>query len=175
MRRGVTRAGQERILDRLRAAVPDISIRTTFIVGFPGETESDFRELMDFVEAQRFTRVGVFTYFQEDGTQAATLPGQVPEAVRSSRQAELMTLQARISKAHHTSLVGSIQPVMLDGQSKEHELLLTGRLESQAPDVDGQVFVTSAPVGVQPGQVLPCRIVQGAEYDLVGEVAVGGA
>ncbi|MEM6931257.1 MAG: 30S ribosomal protein S12 methylthiotransferase RimO, partial [Myxococcota bacterium] len=89
MRRGVTRAGQERILDRIRGAVPDLAVRTTFIVGFPGETDEDFVELCDFVQAQRFEHVGVFTYFREDGTPAATLPDQVPEEVKVERQAQL--------------------------------------------------------------------------------------
>jgi len=170
MRRGVTREGQDRILRRVTEAVPGLSVRTTFIVGFPGETDEDFQELMDFVRTWRFSRVGVFTYCQEDGTPAAELPGQVEEEVKLERQRLLMELQAKISLEHHQSLVGSIVPVMLDGTSKEHDLLLAGRLESQAPEVDGQVLITSAPSGVQPGHVLPCRIVQAAEHDLVGEI-----
>ncbi|MCB9761548.1 MAG: 30S ribosomal protein S12 methylthiotransferase RimO [Alphaproteobacteria bacterium] len=170
MKRGVTRAGQDRILERVRRFVPDIAIRSTFIVGFPGETEADFEELLDFVEAQRFTRVGVFTYFQEEGTPAAELPDQVPDAVKQRRQEDLMALQAEISQAQHDALIGREVTVMVDGVSEEHELLLTGRMPSQAPDVDGQVFLSSAPGGLRPGQIVPCRITQATAYDLVGEV-----
>ena len=170
MKRGVTREGQERILERLRKAVPDIAIRSTFIVGFPGETEADFEELMDFVRVQRFTRLGVFTYFQEDGTPAAELPNQVDDEVKLDRQKRLMALQSDISLKMHKKLVGQVLPVMLDGKSKESELLLVGRLPSQAPDVDGQVYISSAPVGVRAGQILPCRITQASAYDLVGEI-----
>lgn len=170
MKRGVTRAGQERILARVRAAVPDIAVRTTFIVGFPGETEDDFAVLEDFVREQKFSRVGVFTYFQEEGTPAAELPNQVPEEVREMRQARLMQVQAEISRQANEALVGQILPVMLDGVSGESDLLLSGRLMTQAPEVDGQVFVTSVPAGAKAGDVLPCRIVQAADHDLVGEM-----
>lgn len=170
MKRGVTRAGQERILTRVREAIPDIAIRTTFIVGFPGETEDDFAVLEDFVREQKFSRVGVFTYFQEDGTPAAELPDQVPEEIRELRQARLMQVQAEISRQANEALVGQVVPVMLDGVSGESDLLLSGRLMTQAPEVDGQVFVTSIPPGAKAGDVLPCRIVQAADHDLVGEM-----
>ncbi len=170
MKRGVTRAGQERILTRVREAIPDIAIRTTFIVGFPGETEDDFAVLEDFVREQKFSRVGVFTYFQEDGTPAAELPDQVPEEIRELRQARLMQVQAEISRAANEELVGQTVQVMLDGVSGESDLLLSGRLMTQAPEVDGQVFVTSIPPGAKAGDVLPCRIVQAADHDLVGEM-----
>jgi ribosomal protein S12 methylthiotransferase len=170
MRRGVTRAGQDRILKRVRDAVPDIALRSTFIVGFPGETEDDMRELEDFVQTWRFSRVGVFTYFQEDGTDAAKLDNQVPDPIKEQRQASLMALQADISLANHQELVGQTIDVMMDGVSDEHEALLAARLATQAPDVDGQVFVTRSPAGVRAGQVLPCKITQASAYDLVGEI-----
>ena len=158
MRRGVTRAGQERILDRVRAAVPDIAIRTTFIVGFPGETDEDFAELVDFVESQQFERVGVFTYFQEDGTDAAKLPNQVPEEVKQERQRILMETQARVSRARMDALVGQTMDVLIDGPSDEHEWVITGRLETQAPDVDGSVYLDTPPDDVRPGQIRKVRI-----------------
>jgi len=173
MKRGVTRAGQERILARVRAAVPDVAIRSTFIVGFPGESEADFDTLADFVQAQRFHRVGVFTYFQEEGTPAATLDGQLPDALKGARRDHLMALQATISLERHQALVGRTLPVMIDGVSSESELLLEGRLESQAPEVDGKVFITSAPGGLRAGQVLPATITQAGEYDLVAELQIG--
>ncbi len=170
MRRGVTRAGQERILERVRKAVPDISVRTTFIVGFPGETDADFRELYNFVEAQQFEHVGVFTYFQEDGTDAAKLDGQVEDAVKKSRQKELMRLQKRISKKRLKGLIGTTVPVLIEGLSPESDLLLRGRTDRQAPDVDGQVFIQNAPEGVAIGQIRDVRIAQTGDYDLVGEI-----
>jgi ribosomal protein S12 methylthiotransferase len=169
MRRGVTREGQERILDRIRAAVPDISLRTTFIVGFPGESDADFDVLADFVRSQKFDHVGVFPYFAETGTDAATLPGQVPEQVKEDRRAALFDIQRDVSRRRLQALVGTEQRVLVEGPSEESELLLRGRLATQAPDVDGQVYIGSAPDGVRPGAFLPVRITQAGDHDLVGE------
>lgn len=170
MRRGVTRAGQERILDRVRKAVPGIAIRTTFIVGFPGETEADFADLVDFVRVQKFDRVGVFTYCQEDGTDAASLPGQVSEEVKLERQRILMETQADVSRGRLDALIGQEVPVLIDGPSDEHEWVTTGRLETQAPDVDGQVFLEMPPDDIAPGQIRMVRIDRSSDYDLVGTV-----
>lgn len=171
MRRGVTRSGQERILDRVRQAVPDLAVRTTFIVGFPGETDADFAELCDFVRDQQFDHVGVFTFFQEDGVPASELEGQIDEDVKLQRQAELMAIQAEISRKKLAARVGTVLPVLIEGQSDESDLLLRGRTEIQAPDVDGQVYVASAPSDVAIGQIRPVRITQAGDYDLVGEIA----
>jgi ribosomal protein S12 methylthiotransferase len=170
MRRGVTRDGQRRILDRLRTAVPDLSIRTTFIVGFPGETDGDFRELVDFVQEQAFDHVGVFTYFQEEGTPAATFGAQVPERVKAARQAELLAVQKRISREKLRSRVGSIVPVLVEGPSPESDALLRGRTDRQAPDVDGQVIIASPPSDVAIGQIRPLRVTDAGDYDLAGEI-----
>ena len=141
MKRGVTRAGQERILDRIRKAIPDVTIRTTFIVGFPGETEDDFNELCDFVREQKFDRVGVFTYCQEEGTAAYELTEQVDEATKNERQRRLMTVQVAISKKQLGRHIGKKMLVLVDGPSEDHEWVKVGRLETQAPDVDGVVFL----------------------------------
>ena len=170
MRRGVTRDGQERILERVRKFVPDIAVRTTFIVGFPGETDEDFGVLKDFVQAQAFDRVGVFTYFPEDGTPAAALPDQVAEKVKLARQKDLMKLQAKISKAKHKELLKKEVTVLVDGPSKESEFVLTGRLSTQAPDVDGHVYLVSPPEDVRAGQFRRVKITRTAEHDLVGEI-----
>lgn len=170
MRRGVTRDGQKRILDRVRSFVPDIAVRTTFIVGFPGETDADFAELVDFVEEQQFERVGVFTYFQEDGTPAATLPDQVEDAVKEERQRALMEVQARIVQRKHEALLGTRQTVLVDGPSGEHELVWEGRLPTQAPEVDGVVYLDHAPDDLQMGQLRQVEITRAAEHDLVGRV-----
>lgn len=170
MRRGVTRDGQERILDRVRTFVPDIAIRTTFIVGFPGETDEDFAVLSDFVEKQRFDRVGVFTYFPEDGTPAGAMPDQVADKVKNARQKALMKRQEVISKAKHRALVGREFDVLIDGPSKESEFVLSGRLATQAPDVDGQVYLVSPPEDARAGQFRRVRITRAAAHDLVGEI-----
>jgi ribosomal protein S12 methylthiotransferase len=170
MRRGVTREGQERILERVHRFVPGIAIRTTFIVGFPGETEEDYEVLEDFVRAQRFDRVGVFTYFPEDGTPAAMLPGQVDERVKQVRQKQLMKVQAEISRRKHRSLIGTEQVVLVDGPSKESELVLVGRLATQAPDVDGVVYLSEVGPDVRAGQLRKVKIVKATAHDLVGDI-----
>ena len=173
MRRGVTRDGQERILERVRRFVPDIAVRTTFIVGFPGETDEDFGVLKDFVASQKFDRVGVFTYFQEDGTPAATLPDQVPEPVKLARQKELMKLQEGISRRKNRSMVGQLLQVLVDGPSKDSELVLAARLSTQAPDVDGLVYLDDPPEDIRPGTFHTVRITRAAAHDLVGTVVSG--
>jgi len=170
MRRGVTREGQERILDRVRSFVPDIAIRTTFIVGFPGETDADFAELVDFVAAQRFDRVGVFTYCQEEGTPAADLPGQVPEKLKRERQKTLMKKQAALSRKRLRGLVGATLPVLVDGPDPDNAGVLVGRLPTQAPEIDGSVFLDDPPEDVSAGQIRQVRITRTSDYDLVGRV-----
>lgn len=174
MKRGVTRAGQERILDRIRKAIPDVTIRTTFIVGFPGETEDDFNELCDFVREQKFDRVGVFTYCQEEGTAAYELTEQVDEATKNERQRRLMTVQAAISKKQLGRHIGKKMLVLVDGPSEDHEWVKVGRLETQAPDVDGVVFLDEAPEWVEAGMFVEVEITQVSNYDLVGVVLSEG-
>ncbi len=175
MRRGVSRKGQEKILRRIRDAVPNVALRTTFIVGFPGETDRDFQELVDFVREQRFDRVGAFLYSQEVGTEAAELAQQVPDSVKQERLDQLMAVQAEIAMEKHQAMVGKVLPVMIDGVSTESEHLLEGRLESQAPDVDGKVFLTNPRAGLHPGSIVPVQIVQASEVDLVGDLAISNA
>jgi ribosomal protein S12 methylthiotransferase len=170
MRRGVTRSGQAKILQRVRDAVPSIAIRTTFIVGFPGETDQDFAELCDFVQEQQFDHVGVFTYSPEAGTSAAEFGEQVPVEVMQERQDELMRLQAGISRACNERRVGRVVPVLIEGVSEESELLLKGRAEWQAPDVDGQVYIASPPPDARVGDIRPMRVTKAGDYDLVGEL-----
>ena len=168
MRRGVTRSGQERILDRIQSYVPDATIRTTFIVGFPGETDDDFDVLCDFVAAKRFDRVGVFTYHPEDGTPAAELGNQVPETVKTERRERLMSLQAEISKARLERFLDTQQVVLVDGVSEEHDWIMVGRMSDQAPEVDGLVYLDEAPESLKPGMFCLVEIQQVAEYDMVG-------
>lgn len=172
MRRGGTRAGLERLIARVRARVPGIAIRTTFITGYPGETDTDFSELLDFMRQMEFDRVGVFTYSDEEGTHAFNLPNKVPQRIAESRRARLMKEQARISKRRNKTRVGSIVRVLFEGPSKETDLLWQGRLETQAPEIDGCVLINDVPEGATPtpGQLISVHITEAHDYDLVGHM-----
>ena len=170
MRRGVTRAGQERILDRVREKAPGLTVRTTFIVGFPGETDQDFDVLCDFVRDQAFDHVGVFSYYPESGTPAATLADQVEDAVKEERMKVLLDIQRAISRDKLQQQVGAVVEVLVEGHAEESELLLRGRTSRQAPDVDGQVYIASAPKDVEIGQVRRLLVTQAGDYDLVGNI-----
>lgn len=152
----------------IRKYLPEVTLRTTLIVGFPGEAEADFEELCDFVEQARFNRLGLFTYSPEKGTRAARLTSPVPESVKQDRFRVLADLQAKISLEYHKQLVGSVQPVLIEGISVETDLLLEGRLPSQAPEVDGCVFISKG-FG-HTGQIAAVRITEAHPHDLVGEV-----
>lgn len=153
-----------RVLDRVRAILPDAAIRTTMIVGYPGETEADFTALCRFVEAARFTHLGVFAYQAEDGTPAAALPDQVPMAVREERRAALMELQAGISAELLAKTVGSRLPVLVDAPEPEWPGLHRGRVWFQAPEADGTTWVSGS--GVTPGALVEGDIVESSTYDL---------
>ncbi len=155
-----------RLVDALRAAMPDIALRTTFIVGFPGETEAEFQALLDFMGAMRFDRVGVFTYSRERGTPAAGLPAQVPPHVRRERYERAMAFQQEISRQRNAAHVGRTLPVLIEGAEGG---VSAGRSYRDAPEIDGLVLVD----GPQPvGEFLPVRITGAMEYDLAGEVVV---
>ena len=168
MRRPGTRAGYERLLDRIRRRVPGVTLRTTFIVGFPGETPDAYEELQSFVRSVEFDHVGVFTYSHEEGTAAHALPDDVPAAVKRRRQAGLMRLQRRIVERAQRARVGQRVRVLVDGPSTEHDLVLRGRLEGQAPDIDPLVYLTDCdPSSIAPGQFVQAEIVGSRAYDLV--------
>ena len=171
MRRGVTPEGQHRILERIRGAVPNIALRTTFIVGYPGETERDFSELCHFVQTEQFNHVGVFPFYAEEGTHAADLPHQVADEIKEERRQRLMEIQRRISNHKLGRLVGEVVPVLVEGTSSESDLLLSGRMASQAPEVDGQVYITSAPTDTAIGQIRPLLVGEAGDYDVVGELS----
>jgi ribosomal protein S12 methylthiotransferase len=172
MKRGGNRASLERLIERVRKSVPGIAVRTTFIAGFPGETDADFEELLAFVKNVEFDRVGVFTYSDEEGTPAYDLPNKVDPKIAKQRRARLMKEQARISRRKNKKRVGETVKVLFEGESKESELLWQGRLESQAPDIDGCVLISDAPEGFnpQPGEMVNVLIAEGHEYDLVGRI-----
>ena len=154
-----------RLVEDLRAAMPDLSLRTTFIVGYPGESEAEFQALLDFVAEVRFDRVGAFTFSPEEGTPAAELPGALPEEVKVERYERLMALQQGISRQINEAQVGRTLDVLLEGQG---DGLSVGRSYRDAPEIDGMVILTGElPVG----SMLPVRITGAMEYDLLGESA----
>lgn len=168
MKRPGTRAGYERLLARIRERIPGVTLRTTFIVGFPGETDADFDELLAFVEAVRFDHVGVFTYSHEEGTSAHDLTDDVTPRVKKRRQARLMARQKQIVAQQQKARVGDHVRVVVDGRSPQHELVLRGRVEGQAPDIDPQVYLTEAdPETAIAGSFLDVEIVGADGYDLV--------
>jgi ribosomal protein S12 methylthiotransferase len=152
--------------------VPGIAIRTTFITGFPGETEEDFEELLAFVRNAEFDRVGVFTYSDEEGTQAFDLPDKVDAKIAARRRARLMKEQARISRRRNKARIGSTVRVLFEGESEESDLLWQGRMETQAPDIDGCVLINDAPAGFSPvpGQFVNVQITEAHDYDLIGQI-----
>ncbi len=172
MKRGGTCDSLERLIGRVRDAVPGIAIRTTFITGFPGETDEDFEELMTFVKNCRFDNLGVFTYSDEEGTPAFDLPNKVDPKIAKQRRSRLMKEQAKISKQLNRAKVGKTFPVIFEGLSQESDLLFQGRFEGQAQEIDGYVLINDMPDQLDPqiGAVYNVRITEAYEYDLVGTI-----
>src|SRR5438552_6492200 len=172
MKRGGNRGSLERLIERVRKRVPGIAVRTTFITGFPGETEEDFNELLTFVGNVEFDRVGVFTYSDEEGTSAFELANKVDPKIANRRRNRLMKEQRKISQRKNKSRVGETVRVLFEGESKESELLWQGRLETQAPDIDGCVLISDAPEGFSPspGDFIEVLITESYDYDLVGRI-----
>ena len=168
MRRPGTRAGYEHLLDRIRRRLPGVALRTTLIVGFPGETEDDFRELQRFVDAISFDHVGVFTYSHEEGTSAHALPDDVPAGTKRRRRSRLMRAQEQNVARAQAARIGRRVRLLVDGPSDEHELVLRARLEGQAPDIDPVVYLTDCdPAEIPAGTFIEADIVGSRSYDLV--------
>jgi ribosomal protein S12 methylthiotransferase len=173
LRRMGRRYTQGHLLDlfaRLREAIPGLALRTTVMVGFPGETEEHFETLVGVVEKLRFEHLGVFLYYPEEGTPASRYADPVPRRTAQARARRLKALQARLVKQRLKNLVGTVQPVLVEGHSPESEYLLSGRMVSQAPDIDGQVYITAG-LGMV-GEIQPVRITRALPYDLVGEIVI---
>jgi ribosomal protein S12 methylthiotransferase len=168
MRRGHSPRVTHELVRKLRERVDDVVLRTTFIVGHPGETDEEFQELCDFVQEAQFDHVGVFTYSTEPGTHAATLGDAVPQQVMDERRERLMAIQQRIAKAKKEALVGRELDVLVDGISDESDLLLQGRWYGQAPEIDGVVYLTDGTA--QPGEIVRVRVTDFAEYDLAASI-----
>lgn len=172
MNRKDTRDDIEQLLTKVRAKANHVTLRTSFIVGFPGETEEQFRELCEFVKQVRFDNMGVFTYSQEDGTVAGAMEDQIPEEVKEERYHTLMAIQAAISEENNRDLEGTTDEGIVESieTTDTGALLAKGRLSSQAPDVDGNMYIEDCE-GLEPGMIVPVKVVQGFSYDVIAEVA----
>jgi ribosomal protein S12 methylthiotransferase len=168
MNRRSTEKEIRELVAKLRTEIPDIALRTSLIVGFPGETEEDFKKLLHFVEETQFDRLGVFCYSREEGTPAAEMPDQVSERVKRERHRKLMSCQARASFKRNRRLIDTCEQVIIEGFSEETDLLLKGRSSRQAPDIDGQVYITAGNAKV--GDIVTLKITDSSDYDLIGEI-----
>jgi ribosomal protein S12 methylthiotransferase len=168
MRRPGNRRTYDTLLDRIRRRVPDVTLRTTLIVGFPGETDEEFAELEGFVADTRFDHVGVFTYSHEEGTRAYATADDVPASMKRKRRNALMSRQKKIVATAQKAKIGREVELLVDGPSPEHELVLQGRLRGQAPDIDPVVFLTDCdPSVVKAGNLIRARVVGAKGYDLL--------
>ncbi|HEX9871283.1 MAG TPA: 30S ribosomal protein S12 methylthiotransferase RimO [Candidatus Tectomicrobia bacterium] len=165
MNRGSSRAELQQLITTLRRRIPGLTLRTTFIVGFPGETAAESRELASFVEWARFERMGAFAYSQEEGTPAGGMPGQISTRVKEQRRHRLMERQRDISWAYNQTLIGRRLIVLVDGFSDE-EQMWEGRYEGQAPEIDGVVYIQGDQL--TPGMFVPVEVTEATEYDLIG-------
>lgn len=171
MRRGGNRHSLERMIERIRTGIPGVIFRTTMIVGHPGETEEDFQELKRFCRDLEFDRLGVFSYSDEEDTHSCELPSKVGARTAERRRRELMEQQLKIAKEKNRRLIGKELPVLVEGPSLESELLLQGRLESQAPEIDGVCLINDSEVGqVNAGEFRVIRISQAVQHDLLGTI-----
>jgi len=169
MRRGHGGPRVRKLVERIRTLAPEVALRTTFIVGFPGETDADFAALCTFVREMEFDRVGVFRYSREEGTEAAGLEDQVPSRVKAERFRELMKIQKAISKKRWKRWVGREVDALVEGPSDDHAYVYAARVESQAPEIDGLVYLSDAG-DARPGKMARVKITRAGDYDLIGEV-----
>jgi ribosomal protein S12 methylthiotransferase len=174
MKRPGSRQKYDDLLANIRARVPGVALRTTFIVGFPGETDDDVAELVEFVNDHRFDHVGVFTYSHEEGTSAHKLDDDVPRRSKAARRARVMAAQKRLIRTRNRQRRGELARVLIDGPASDHELVLRGRLETQAPDIDASVFLTECdPSRFRGGDFVEVEIVGTREYDLIARPVDG--
>lgn len=168
MNRRMDKAEIQEALYKIRKEIPEAVVRTQFIVGFPGETEDQFEELLDFIKEQEFDRVGCFKYSIEEGTKAGAMEDQIPEDIKDGRYQRLMELQSKISRKKHKAMVGKVVPVMVEGVSEETELLLKGRTSQQAPEIDGMTYINDGQANI--GDIVQVEITHSHDYDLVGRI-----
>jgi ribosomal protein S12 methylthiotransferase len=167
MKRQETEGGVRKMIDELRLKIPEIALRTTFITGFPGETDEHFKHMLRFICEMQFDHVGIFTYSDEEGTTAFDYPDRVPEEVKEERKNILMEFQKEIALRKNQEKVGQFESVLVEGFDAQENYIMTGRLASQAPDIDGQVILEKCEA--EPGEIIPVRITAAADYDLVVE------
>ena len=168
MKRPTGRGNLLGMVERIRERIPGVAVRTSFIVGFPGETEGDFEELLAFVEAGRFDNVGAFTFSDEEGTSSFTLEGRVAPAVKERRRRRLMSLQRKLSLQRNRKRVGERVEVLVEGAHEDSDLLLVGRTAAQAPEIDGRVILNDGTAAV--GEFVTAQITEAHDYDLVARV-----
>jgi ribosomal protein S12 methylthiotransferase len=168
MHRGGSAESHLRLIERFRQAMPGAAIRSTFIVGFPGESDSDFDELLGFIKEARLDHLGLFTYSHEEGTAAHELQDDIPHALKQERYDRAMECQQEIAFARNRERVGSVVELLVEGPHAETEHLLTGRMSTQAPDVDGQVLINDGLA--EPGSFARVELTDVAGYDLVGRI-----
>lgn len=168
MNRQGTRSNIIRLIEKLRRKIPGLTLRTSFIVGFPGETDEKFQTLVDFVHDIQFDRMGVFTYSPEEGTPAFDMPDRVPDRVKEERRDWLMSMQQDISLVKNSARVGSIVRALIEGKEDAQNEVYIGRTEADAPEVDGSIFVSGS--GLAPGDMVRARVTHAYEFDLIGEL-----
>jgi ribosomal protein S12 methylthiotransferase len=174
MKRGASGDIFLKLIEKIRRTIPGVAIRTSFIVGFPGETDADFDALRDFVKAAQFDRMGVFSYSDEDTSASFALEGKVDSRAIQNRKRSLMALQRRISRARNRRMIGEEAPVLVEGPSPETDLLWQGRFATQAPEIDGVALINDFE-GAEPraGQMRRLRITEAHDYDLIGTLLAG--
>jgi len=173
MKRPGTRQKYDTLLNHIRDTVPGVSFRTTFIVGFPGETAADVDELESFVREHNFDHVGVFTYSHEEGTSAYDLDDDVPQGMKTKRRDRIMRVQKGLVKARQRGRIGERVRILVDGPASEHELVLKGRLATQAPDIDASIYLTDCDPSIyRPGEFADVEIVGAKDYDLIARPVV---
>jgi len=172
MRRGHGQDRQRRVVERLRACVPNLTFRTAFIVGHPGETQADFDELVSFVEWARFEHAVVFRYSDEETCGAHAMADKVPPLVAANRARKLLAIQRRIAREKNRALIGRELEVLVEGPSEEHDLVMKGRHAGQAPDIDGSVYLSEGEA--RAGEIRRVRVTQASDFDLVGDLLDDG-
>ena len=168
MRRGTTKKSTYALIEKLRKRIPDLAIRTTFIVGYPGEGEEEFKELTEFMEWAKFERLGMFAYSNEEGSHAATLPNQVSESVKTRRFEHAMLLQQKISRQNNEQMIGKQLSILIEGRDEHDKTLYRGRSYMDAPEVDGLVYVSvsQGTFGLSEGRFVSAKVTAAKEYDL---------
>ena len=171
MKRGTNGEAIRKRVTELREKLPNVTLRTTMLVGYPGETGEDFEALLEFLREAKFERLGGFAYSHEEGTASYDLPDQLPEDLKQNRLERLMFTQREISRVHNEALIGREMDVLVERQSPDSELVWIGRTASQAPEIDGVTYLGNID-GLRAGQIVRARITQTNDYDLVGEIII---